>query len=135
MTEHEYAPNGLSDVDSARHDVLRAQRALSSRVREASVAGEAALARTLAGARPVLIGATVVTGVVVLVALLRRSRRPRVTSGVAERSLLGQVARTLVLSLATVAARRLAESIFPPGPMHSTSVGRGGSPQESSASV
>ena len=135
MTDHENVPDGMSDIDSARHEVFRAQRALSSRVREASVAGEAALARTLSVARPVLIGATVVTGVVVLVALLRRPRRPRVTNGVPERSLFGQVARTVVLSLATVAARRLAESIFPPGPMHSTSVGRGGSPHESGASV
>ena len=135
MPDHENVPNGMSDIDSARDEVLRAQRALSSRVREASVAGEAALARTLAVARPVLIGATVATGVVVLVALLRRSRRSRVTNGAPESSLFGQVARTVVLSLATVAARRLAETVFPPLPMHPTSVGRGGSPQESSASV
>lgn len=135
MSEHENVPNGMSDIDSARDEVFRAQRALSSRVREASVVGEAALARTLAVARPVLIGATVVTGVVVLVALLRRTRRPRVTNGVSERSLFGQMARTVALSLATVAARRLAETIFPPLPVHPTPVGRGGSPHESSASV
>jgi len=135
MTEHQNVPNGTSDIDSARDEVARAQRALSSRVREVSVAGEAALARTLATARPVLIGATVMTGVVVLVALVRRSRRARVTNAVPESSLLGQVARTVVLSLATVAARRLAEAIFPAAPGHPIPVGRGGSPQESNASV
>jgi len=91
--------------------------------------------RGIAG--PVLIGATMGAGVAILFAHLKRRRTPRVVGGAAVRSVLGEVLRTVALSAANAAVRRIADRLFAPVPVHPTSVRRSGAPaaHDSVASV
>jgi len=80
---------------------------------------------------PVLAGVAVAVGVVVLVTRLGRRQAPRTADGAVGR-VLGEIVRSMVLSAATVAARRLAESVFTPEPVHPISMGRGSAPRPNS---
>jgi hypothetical protein len=125
-------PNGKSnEVDAAKLEVARAERELSRSFHEISDAGMATLNRAKDLARPVLIGAAAVIGVVWLVRRIQRSRepawrRPRST----ERSVFGEVARAAALSLASTAARRLADHyLHDPAGTQSTPAGRASTPR------
>jgi hypothetical protein len=105
------SPQEHTDLDAARRDVARAEARLSNRWRAAKVAGERSMGRALSLAKPVLIGAAVVGGVVFLVTSLSRRgrgsvRRTAIPTGP---SLLSEVARAAALALASTAARRLAD--------------------------
>jgi hypothetical protein len=99
-------------IHAARENVARAEARLSNRWRAAKVAGEKTVGRAMTVARPVVIGAVVVGGVVWLVtALSRRGRSsPRRFSAPAEpRSLVSEMTRAAALALASAAARHLAD--------------------------
>lgn len=120
------APND-TDLDTARHDVERAEARLSSRWRAAKVAGEKSVGRAMSLARPVLIGAAVIGGIALIVSSLTRrgrgsSRRYSMPTGP---SLAADVARAAALALASTAARRLAERYLAvPTPSQSDLSGR-----------
>jgi hypothetical protein len=125
-------PNSSSDLERAEREVAQAEEALSHRLSEAKTAGEETLKRALSVAKPVLIGAAVVGGLVWVVSILRRSNSPRsrAVAAVTERSVAAEVFRTAALSLASVAARRVAERYLAlPDPIQSISTGRAGAPQ------
>jgi len=130
MNDESASVSSVNDVDAAKLEVERAERALSRSLHEVSDAGVATLKRAAGVARPVLIGAAAVVGVVWIVRSIRRAgqpawRRPPPT----ERSVLGEVLRAAALSLASTAARRLADRlIHEPRGMQSTSAGRAGAP-------
>ena len=124
-------PNGKSsDVDAAKLEVARAERALSQSLHDASDAGVATLKHAAGVARPVLIGALAVVGFVWLVRNIRRGRQPGWRRPPAsERSVLSEVTRAAALSLASTAARRLADRfLHEPSGMQSTPAGRASSP-------
>lgn len=124
-------PNGsANEFDAAKLEVARAERALSQSLHEASDAGVATIKRAAVVARPVLLGAAAVVGIVWIVRSIRGARQsgwrrpPR-----SERSVLAEVTRAAALSLASAAARRLADRLLhDPTGMQSTSAGRAGSP-------
>jgi hypothetical protein len=120
-----------TDIHSAKREVARAKRALSSNMKQASAAGEATLSRVMAAARPALIGAAVAVGVVWVISMIRRSKRPRLQlPAESGRSVLGEVARSAVISLGTVAARRFAERALSGNhAVQSTPAGRAGAPR------
>ena len=130
-------PNGkANDVDAAKLEVARAERALSQSLHDASDAGVATLKRAAVVARPVLLGAAAVVGLVWIVRSIRRSREPAWRRPPpAQRSVFGEVARTAALSLASTAARRLADRyLAEPAGLQSTSAGRAGSPHSLASS-
>jgi hypothetical protein len=100
-----------TDLDAARRDVARAEERLSSRWRAAKVAGEKSVGRALSVARPVLIGAAVVGGVVWIVSSVVGKRRGRYRYGAppTRSSLLGEMTRAAALALASAAAHRVAD--------------------------
>jgi hypothetical protein len=125
-------PNSSSELDRAEREVAQAEAALSHRLSEAKTVGEETLKRALSVAKPVLIGVAVVGGLVWIVSMLRRSNssRMRPMAAVTERSVAAEVVRTAALSLASVAARRVAERyLASPDLIQSISTGRAGSPQ------
>jgi hypothetical protein len=108
MTMTNGAPT--NDVDKAKREVERAERLLSTRLHEAGVAGERTLEDALSLARPLVVGAVAVAGVVWLVSLLRRPRRrPLLAVAPARPSIMKEALRTVTLSLASTAARRVGE--------------------------
>lgn len=124
-------PNGkTNDVDAAKLEVARAERALAESLHDASDAGIATLERAVVVARPLLLGALAVLGVAVIVRSIRRTRQPAWRRPPpSERSVFAEVARAAALSLASTAARRLADRyLSDPTGMQSTSAGRAGSP-------
>jgi hypothetical protein len=119
-----------SELDRAQRDVARAEAALSERLHEATALGEATVKRAFSAAKPILIGAAVVGGVVWLVSMMRRPRRGPMASR--ERGVGAEVFRAAALSLASVAARRVAERYLTlPESTQSIPARRAGSPQPS----
>jgi len=119
-----------NDLERAKVEVAQAEAALSKRLHEASVVGEATVKRAFALARPVLVGAVVLGGVLWIASMLRRSRRGGGRSVPSERSVVSEVVRAAALSLASVTARRLGERwLASPDTAQSISAGRAGSPQ------
>ncbi len=120
-----------TDLDRAELDVAKAEAALSDRLHEATALGEATVKRAFSAAKPILIGAAVVGGVVWIVSMIRRPRRSG--AGSRERGVAAEVFRVAALSLASVAARRLAERYLTvPELTQSIPAGRAGSPREPS---
>lgn len=108
MTMMNGAP--ASDVDKAKREVERAERLLSTRLHEAGVAGDRTLDNALSLAKPLIVGAVAVAGVVWLVSVLRRPRRrPLFAAPAARPSILKEALRTATLSIASTAARRVGE--------------------------
>jgi hypothetical protein len=98
---------------AAQRDVTKAERALSHRLAEAGVAGQAAMDRAVSLVRPVVLGAVAVAGLVWLVSALRRPRRRGFVRPRSERPLLmNEALRAASLSLASAAARHLRERLF-----------------------
>lgn len=100
-----------TDIDSAREDVARAEARLSNRWRAAKAASEQTLGRAMSLAKPVLIGAAVVGGVVLLVTSLSHRGRPRVrriSVPTEPPSVLKEAMRAAALALASAAARHVA---------------------------
>ena len=119
-----------NDLERAKVEVAQAEAALSKRLHEATVVGEATVKRAFALARPVLVGAVVIGGVVWIASMLRRSRHGGGRPISTERSVVAEVVRAAALSLASVAARRLGERwLSAPDATQSISAGRAGSPQ------
>jgi hypothetical protein len=107
------ATNGV--VDAAQRDVEKAERMLSHRLEEAGLAGHATVDRAFSLVRPLVIGAVAAAGLVWFVSALRRPRRRGFVLPEPSRpSVVGEALRTASLSLATAAARRLAEHWFAP---------------------
>ena len=122
--------NGSNDLERAKVEVAQAEAALSKRLHEASVVGEATVKRAFALARPVLVGVVVLGGVVWIASMLRRPRRGGGRSVSSERSVVSEVVRAAALSLASVTARRLGERwLAAPDAAQSISAGRAGAPQ------
>ena len=131
MNDRTTLPNGkANDVDAAKLEVARAERALADSLHDASDAGLATLERAVVVARPLLIGAAAVVGITWIVRSIRRARQPAWRRPPpSERSVLAEIARAAALSLASTAARRLADRyLSEPTGMQSTSAGRAGSP-------
>lgn len=100
-------------VAKAKREVEHAERVLSERLHEAGAAGERTLDQALSMARPVVVGAVAVAGAVWLVSLLRRPRRrPIFERAPARPSIMKEVLRTVTLSLAATAARRVGEHLL-----------------------
>lgn len=110
MSRH--ATNGGA-VDAAKRDVEQAERMLSHRLEEAGLAGHATVEHAFSLVRPLVIGAVAAAGFVWFVAALRRPRRRGFVLPEPSRpSLVGEALRTASISLASVAARHLAEHWF-----------------------
>ena len=119
-----------NDVERAKVEVAQAEAALSKRLHEATVVGEATMKRAFALARPVLVGAVVLGGLVWITSMIRRSRRGRGRPVSTERSVVSEVVRAAAISLASVTARRLSERLLAaPDATQSISAGRVASPQ------
>jgi hypothetical protein len=105
--------HGGDSVDAARRAVERAEMKLSNDLSRASAAGEATAQRLVASALPILIGGVVLAAAAGVAALVwragRRGGAPRVPG---EPSLVREVARTALLSVASAAARRYGERLF-----------------------
>lgn len=110
-------PPKSNDIAEAQLEVARAERALNDGVHEVSLVGRAGIEQAFAMLKPVLITAVVAGGVVWLVSAARRPPRSSFerASGVQKRSLVREALRTLVLSLASAAARRLADALVSSG--------------------
>jgi hypothetical protein len=121
-----------SDVNQAKREVARAERLLSTRLHEAGRAGDRTLTHALSVARPLLIGAATVAGVVWLVSLLRRPRRQAFLPPAPVRpSIVKEAFRAAALSLATSAAHRMGEHfLLGANAAQSTSTGRAAPPQQ-----
>jgi hypothetical protein len=86
---------------------------LSHRLEEAGVVGHATVERARSVVRPLLLGAVATVGIVWLVSALRRpSRRAFVRPEPSRPSVVNEVIRAASLSLATLAARRIARHLF-----------------------
>ncbi len=120
-----------NDVDRAKREVERAERLLSTRLQEAGVAGDRTLDHAMSLARPLVVGAVAVAGVVWFVSLFRRPRRrPLFESAPARPSIVKEALRTVTLSLAATAARRVGEHfLLPKDAAESTPAGRAVPPQ------
>jgi hypothetical protein len=123
-------PKSKSELDRAEREVAKAEAVLSERLHEATALGEATVKRAFSAAKPILIGAAVVGGVVWLVSMMRRPRRS--SMGSRERSVGAEIFRAAALSLASVAARRVAERYLSlPESTQSIPARRAGAPQPS----
>ena len=121
---------GDNELDRAKSEVAQAEAALSERLHEATAIGEATMKRAFALARPVLIGAVVIGGVVWIASMFRRSRKSGGRPVSTERSVVAEVVRAAALSLASVTARRLGERLLEaPDATQSIPTGRAGSPR------
>lgn len=104
-------------VERARSEVHDAEERLHERIQEAKALGEATVKRTLSAAWPVLLGAAVVGGVALTVSALRHlDQEPRRVRIPRRRSLAAEMLRAAVISLASVASRRLSERYLLIGP-------------------
>jgi hypothetical protein len=103
-----------NDINKARLEVARAERALHDGVHEVSMVGRAGLEQAVGVLKPALVAAVVVGGVVWIVSAVRRPRRISFERGSTpvKKSIVGEAVRTLLLSLVTAGARRLAESLI-----------------------
>jgi hypothetical protein len=102
-----------SAVHTAKQNVAQAERALSHRLEEAGVAGQATVDHALSLVRPLVIGAVAAAGLVWLVSTLRRPRRRGfVPREHARPSVMNEALRAAGLTLASAAARRLGEHLF-----------------------
>jgi len=110
-------PPKSNDIAEAQLAVARAERALNEGVREVSLVGRAGIEQAMALLKPVLVTAVVAGSVVWLVSAVRRPRRSSFerAGGVQRPSVVREALRTLVLSLASVAARRLADALVSSG--------------------
>lgn len=100
-------------LDAAKKAVERAEQKLSKDLSRVSEVGEATVDRFIEATRPLLIGAVLVAGAASVVTFIARAgKRSRVSSVSRERSLVKEMARTALLSLTAVAARRYGERLF-----------------------
>lgn len=98
-------------IATLESDVALANRAFSESLRDASEAGRQAVGRARGAIRPVLIGAAVLGGAVLLLQLVRgtRVRRSvRAVSPVSRRPFWPNLARSAASAVAMAGARRLA---------------------------
>lgn len=96
-------------IDAAEARLTRAGVAFSASLRDASVAGRETVERFAWAARPLLIGAGILAGVVVVTRLWRGTRQPeprRLPAAQPTRQ-WPALARSLAFALAAVAVRRL----------------------------
>lgn len=141
-TEGTSMSNGANDVDAAKREVEAAERALSHDLRRASNLGKATVNRAKQAAKPVLIAAAVVVGVIFVVSRVRRARQPPLLRALRrelrdaqrlaakeQHSALGDAARSAFSALATTAARKLAEGYISTALHQPTPAGRPASPQ------
>jgi hypothetical protein len=117
-------------VTEAEAQVFRAEQDLSNRLQEATTAGKESAEKLLNAAKPALIGAAIVLGVVVVASLFRGSRRRSIWQRPAQRSLFGEIARAAALSLASSAARNFGERYLSAA-AHTSPPGRLAPPQPS----
>jgi hypothetical protein len=97
-------------IDAAEARLTRAGVAFSASLREASVAGRETVERFAWAARPLLIGAGILAGGVVVARLWRGTRQPQVRRLPAAQPAARQwpaLARSLAFALAAMAVRRL----------------------------
>lgn len=106
-----------NDIAKAKLEVARAERALNDGVREVSLVGREGVKQALSVVKPALIAAVAVGGVVWIVTLVRRPRQISFerAGGPEKKSIVREALRTLALSLATAAARRIADSLVSSG--------------------
>lgn len=105
-------PSKSNDIDRAKQEVARAERALKEGVHEVTLVGKAGMEQALSVLKPALVTAVLVGGVVWIVSAARKPRQvsfERATAG--QRSIVGEVFRTLLLTVASAGARRIAESL------------------------
>lgn len=98
-------------IDAAEARLTRAGAAFSASLRDASVAGRETVERVAWAARPLLIGAGILAGAVVVTRLWRgvRPAEPRrLPAAQPTTRPLRALARSLAFALATMAVRRLA---------------------------
>jgi len=101
---------GTTSVADAEARVARAGAAFSESLHEASLAGRETAERVASTLRPLLLGAGVLAGALVVARLWRSSGRSRAARpAVSTRSPWAVLVRSAGVALATMAARRLAE--------------------------
>lgn len=112
-------PNGIAqrdsdpDLEAAQLQVKRAEAAFSETLYDASEAGRVAAQRVAKAAKPVLIGAAVFATLGLAVLAFRGTRKPspwRVRLQPPRPSILSEVMRAAVISLASTAVRRVGEN-------------------------
>jgi hypothetical protein len=138
-------PNGISqrdsdpDVEAAELEVKRAEAAFSETLHDASEAGRFAAQRVAKAAKPVLIGAAVIATLGLAVFAFRGVRRPnpwRLRLQPPRPSILSEVMRAAVISLASTAVRRAGENyLLGPHAAQLTPSGQSASPQPSRSFV
>lgn len=134
--------NGANDVDAAKREVEAAERALSHNLKRASNLGKATVDRAKQKAKPVVIAAAVVVGVIWVVSRVRRARQPPLLKALRkelreaqrlaakeQHSALGDAARSAISALATTAARKLGERYINAALHQATPAGHPAAPQ------
>jgi len=99
-------------ISAAGEGVARAGAAFSASLHDASLAGRETAERVVSLVRPVMIGIGILAGTVVIIRLLQQaSSRTREFHGPTARgrTIWAEAARSLVVSIAAVTGRRLAE--------------------------
>lgn len=102
-------------VDAAERDVARAHAKFSADLERVSYAGRKLTNKIVNSARPALVGVAVVTGVALIVAVLRSRRaHPQVSflSAPRQASAWTGLARAALIALASSAGRHLAAKII-----------------------
>lgn len=98
------------EISAREQEVARADSEFSTSIQRASEAGKATVERALVALRPVLIGAAVLAGGALVVALIRgKKARISVFAPHHEPSQWSALARAAALALASAAGRRLAD--------------------------
>ncbi|HWP08689.1 MAG TPA: hypothetical protein VNN72_23265 [Polyangiaceae bacterium] len=102
-----------NDIDKAKLEVARAERALHAGVHEVTLVGKAGMEQALSVLKPALVTAVVVGGVIWIVSAVRKPRHITFerASASTQKSIVREVLRTLVLTVASAGARRIAESL------------------------
>jgi hypothetical protein len=136
---HTVPPNVIPQRDSdpnleaAELEVKRAEAAFSETLHDASEAGRAAAQRVAKAAKPVLIGAAVLATLGLAVFAFRGARKPnpwRLRLQPPRPSILSEVLRAAVISLASTAVRRAGENyLLGPHTNQATPQGQTASPQ------
>ncbi|HEX5098671.1 MAG TPA: hypothetical protein VFV94_04195 [Polyangiaceae bacterium] len=128
-------PSKSNDIDRAKQEVARAERALHEGVHEVTLVGKAGMEQALSVLKPALVAAVVVGGVVWIVSAARKPRKISFERArpSAQKSVVGEALRTLVLTLASAGARRIAESLVSGKEDHSIPARRSAPPHEVSA--
>jgi hypothetical protein len=136
---HTAHPNGISQRDSdpnleaAELEVKRAEAAFSETLHDASEAGRFAAQSVAKAAKPVLIGAAVLATLGLAVFAFRGVRKPnpwRLRLQPPRPSILSEVVRAAVISLASTAVRRMGENyLLGPHAEQATPQGQSASPQ------